>query len=72
MTSYRRHGNSKGARVAHHKREKARRTKLRAAASQIEAFGYVDTRGKSPKELRRMSVSKGARDGAPCLHGPNQ
>jgi hypothetical protein len=65
--AYRKHGNSKGARKAHHKREKARRRKLREAGGQIEPFGYVDTRGASRKVLRRLSVTKGARDGAPRL-----
>jgi hypothetical protein len=65
--SYRKHGNSKGARRAHHKREKARRRKLREKGGQIEPFGYADIRGADRAELRRMSVTKGARDGAPRL-----
>ena len=69
--SYRRHGNSKGARQAHHRRERARRRKLREKGGQVEPFGYVDTRGADRAELRRMSVSKGARDGAPALFTPD-
>ena len=61
--AYRRHGNSKGARRAHHKREAARRRKLTKSGSQIDPFGYADARGKSKKALRIASVTKGARDG---------
>lgn len=63
--AYRKHGNSKGARRAHHKREKARRRKLREKGGQVEPFGYVDSRGVDKAGLRRLSVSKGPRDGAP-------
>ena len=62
---YRKHGNSKGARRSHHKRERARRRKLREKGGQVEPFGYADIRGRDRASLRRMSVSKGARDGAP-------
>lgn len=62
--SYRKNGNSKGARRAHHKREKARRKKLLKKGGQIDPFGYADTRGAGKRVLRRMSVSKGQRDGA--------
>lgn len=68
--SYRRHSISKGARQAHHKREKARRRKLREKGGQIEPFGFADTRGKDRKAMRIMSVTKGARDGAPRLSLP--
>lgn len=44
-----------------------RRRKLRAKGGQVEPFGYADTRGKDRGQLRIMSVSKGARDGAPRL-----
>lgn len=64
--SYRKHSVSKGTRRAHHKREKARRRKLREARGQIEPFGYTDTRGMDKAGLRRLSVSKGARDGSPA------
>lgn len=70
--SYRKHTTSKGARRMHHKREKARRRKLRAAGGQVEPFGYVDTRGTSPRVLRILSVTKGPRDGAPRLSLPAQ
>lgn len=66
---YRKHGNSKGARRAHHKREQARRRKLRKAGGQVEPFGYVDTRGADRAALRRMSVTKGPRDGSPRYEG---
>jgi hypothetical protein len=65
--AYRKHGNSKGARKAHHKREQSRRRKLRKAGGQVEPFGYSDTRGADRKALRRMSVSKGQRDGSPHI-----
>lgn len=65
--SYRKHSNCKGARKAHHRREKSRRRKLREKGGQVDPFGYADIRGRSVKELRIMSVSKGARDGAPSL-----
>jgi hypothetical protein len=63
--TYRKYGNSKGARQAHHRRERARRRKLREKGGQIEPFGFADTRGRDRKELRIMSVTKGARDGVP-------
>jgi len=65
--SYRKHSVSKGARRAHHKREKARRRKLREKGGQVEPFGYVDIRGVDKAGMRRLSVSKGQRDGAPAL-----
>lgn len=65
--SYRKHGNSKGARVAHHRREKGRRRKLREKGGQVCPFGYADSRGKDRSQLRIMSVTKGNRDGAPIL-----
>lgn len=65
--TYQKHGNSKGSRRAHHKREKARRRKLREKGGQVDPFGYADTRGRDRKQLRIMSVTKGARDGAPRL-----
>lgn len=65
--SYRKHSISKGARQAHHRREKARRRKLREKGGQIEPFGFVDTRGLGKKAMRIKSVTKGARDGAPVL-----
>ncbi len=65
--SYRKHSNSKGARRAHHRREKARRRKLRGRGGQIDPFGFVDTRGLGKKALRIKSVTKGARDGASWL-----
>jgi DNA repair exonuclease SbcCD ATPase subunit len=40
--SYRKHAVCKGARRAHHKREKARRQKLREKGGQVEPFGYAD------------------------------
>ena len=65
--AYRKHSVSKGARRAHHKREKARRRKLREKGGQACPFGYVDTRGLDKKAMRIKSVTKGARDGAPIL-----
>jgi hypothetical protein len=65
--SYRKHSVSKGTRRAHHKREQARRRKLREKGGQVEPFGYVDVRGLDKARLRRLSVSKGSRDGAPKL-----
>ena len=62
--SYRKHGNSKGARRAHHKREKDRRRKQREKGGHVDPFGYADTRG---CDRRIMSATKGARDGAPRL-----
>lgn len=70
--SYRKHGNSKGARRSHHKRERARRRKLLKDGGQIDPFGYADIRGADRKRLRKMSVSKGARDGAPIILPPNE
>ena len=70
MMAYRKHGNSKGARRAHHKREKSRRRKLREKGGQVDPFGYADSRGKSRRQLRVLSVSKGARDGSPTLIAP--
>jgi hypothetical protein len=67
VSSYRKHSNSKGARRAHHKREKGRRKKLRMKGGQVDPFGYADTRGKDRRQLRIMSVTKGSRDGAPRL-----
>lgn len=63
--SYRKHSVSKGARRAHHRREKARRRKLREKGGQVEPFGFVDTRGVDKAGMRRLSVTKGQRDGAP-------
>lgn len=68
--SYRKHSVSKGARRAHHTREKARRRKLREKGGQVEPFGYVDIRGVDKAGMRRLSVSKGRRDGAQALVVP--
>jgi DNA-binding IclR family transcriptional regulator len=65
--SYRKQSVSKGARRAHHRREKARRRKLREEGGQIEPFGFVVTRGIDRAGMRRLSVSKGQRDGSPLL-----
>ena len=65
--TYRKHTVSKGARRAHHKRESSRRRKLLAKGGQIDPFGYVDTRGRDRRTMRRLSVTKGARDGASKL-----
>ena len=65
--SYRKHAVSKGARRAHHRREKARRRKLREKGGQVEPFGYADIRGRTKAQLRIMSITKGQRDGAPRL-----
>lgn len=65
--AYRKHSNGKGARRAHHKREQARRRKLKVKGGQIDPFGFVDIRGASLKRLRRLSVTKGPRDGSPLI-----
>jgi len=62
--SYRKHSVSKSARKAHHKREKARRRKLREKGMQLEPFGYYDMTNKTLKQLSIHSVTKGPRDGA--------